>query len=281
MRETQYRLSNVTLNALEVGEPSSLPSVIFLHGWLDNAASFSTVLAACAERAPSRHFCALDLAGHGYSTHKGMGYFYPFHDYVDDIYQLITTFFTQKCLLVGHSLGALIAACYSSTFPEHVTALVQIEGIAPLAESPERAMPRLRDSIISREQVRSHVERGYASVDAAVRHRAQVSHVAAPLIQPLVERGLTPRDGRWFWQHDRQLQTQSAFRMPPEQASTFIQGIRCPHGLILGSDGYADLRQSATVLLSKHCTILTIVGGHHCHLEQPEYVAQTILEYIN
>ncbi|MGO1297102.1 MAG: alpha/beta fold hydrolase [Vibrio sp.] len=281
MRETQYDLSNVTLSALEIGTPSSLPSIILLHGWLDNAASFASVLTSCAKRAPERHFCALDLAGHGHSTHKGKGYYYPFHDYIDDIYQLITSFFPQKCILVGHSLGALIAACYSSTFPEQVTGLLQIEGVAPLAEQSDRAVQRLREGIISREQVRSQVTRGYASFAAALRHRAQVNRLGPELIQPVVERGLVERDGRWFWRHDRQLQTQSAYRMPSEQSSTFIQGIRCPYCLILGCDGYTDLPQTAAVLLSKQCTILTIVGGHHCHLEQPEYVAQTILEYID
>ena len=181
----------------------------------------------------------------------------------------------------GHSLGALIAACYSSTFPEQVTGLLQIEGAAPLAEQSDRAVQRLREGIISREQVRSQVTRGYASFAAALRHRAQVNRLGPELIQPVVERGLVERDGRWFWRHDRQLQTQSAYRMPAEQASAFIQGIRCPHCLILGRDGYTDLPQTAAVLLSKQCTILTIVGGHHCHLEQPENVAQTMLEYID
>lgn len=124
---TTYLLDQGQLAAIEVGNAEMAEvSVIFIHGWLDNAASFLSLMPALHALAPKLHLCAVDLPGHGFSSHKA-GYS-AFHDYIDDLDQLLLNLSPNKPVLVGHSLGALIASCYSAAFPEQVSGLVQIEG---------------------------------------------------------------------------------------------------------------------------------------------------------
>lgn len=151
---TTYLLDQGQLAAIEVGNAEMAEvSVIFIHGWLDNAASFLSLMPALHALAPKLHLCAVDLPGHGFSSHKA-GYS-AFHDYIDDLDQLLLNLSPNKPVLVGHSLGALIASCYSAAFPEQVSGLVQIEGFGPLSEPATHSVTRLRQGIRSRHALRN------------------------------------------------------------------------------------------------------------------------------
>jgi pimeloyl-ACP methyl ester carboxylesterase len=144
MRDERKReILNGHIATIEYGcsETAEL-SVVFLHGWLDNAASFESVMASLHALNPDWHLCAIDLPGHGLSSHKEASNFYPFHDYIDDVYQFLANLSPNRLVLVGHSLGALIASCYSAAFPEQVSGLVQVEGYGPLAEKAQETVSR-------------------------------------------------------------------------------------------------------------------------------------------
>ncbi|RJX72036.1 alpha/beta hydrolase [Vibrio sinensis] len=281
LRETQYSLKSGQIHALEYGNAEiSDISIIFLHGWLDNAASFLTILSELASSSPSIHLCAIDLPGHGHSEHKIGDHFYPFHDYIDDVYQVLANLSPNKRVLVGHSLGALIASCYSAAFPEQVAGLVQIEGNGPLAESPLNSVKRLRDGVISRQRIRRKPLRAMTSIQDAIERRAKVNNIQPELIAPIVKRGLEQREERWYWRHDTYLQSDSLYRMSVDSAEQFRQQITCPQLVILGEEGFAHLQQSEPHTQS-HAAIEVIAGGHHCHLQQSSRVCDLILGLVN
>ena len=117
INERTFPLSTGTLAALELGQQQSAgTSVIFIHGWLDNAGSFKAIMETMHQLAPDLHLLAIDLFGHGLSSHKAADNYYAFHDYVDDLHRLLSDISSNHVVLVGHSLGALIASCYSATY---------------------------------------------------------------------------------------------------------------------------------------------------------------------
>ena len=151
MHERQFELPAGKMAALEIGnEKTADLSVVFLHGWLDNAGSFKALMEQLNQLNPHLHLLAIDHFGHGLSSHKSHDNYYPFHDYIADLYQFLDELSPNRLILVGHSLGALIASCYSAAFPEQVEGLVQIEGAGPLTEEPINSLPRLRDGVLSR-----------------------------------------------------------------------------------------------------------------------------------
>ncbi|WP_194436244.1 alpha/beta hydrolase [Vibrio fluminensis] len=277
-QETHYQLLDTRLAAREIGHANQTGlTVVYLHGWLDNAASFETVMLELHQLAPHIHQCAIDLPGHGLSEHKCDGNYYPFHDYIDDLYQFLLNLSPNKLVLVGHSLGALIASCYSAAFPEQVSALVQIEGNGPLAESSEKTVQRLRDGVIKRRRVRHKPAREFASIDEIIERRASVNHVTAEQIAPIVWRGGEVSPKGWRLRHDIKLQSDSLYRMSFQHAEQIRQQIECPNWLILGEQGYPHLTQDSDNLAN----VAYIAGGHHCHLQQPALTAQQIFALVN
>ena len=233
-----------------------------------------------AKFAPNAHLVAIDLFGHGFSSHKS-GSYYPFHDYIDDLHQLVTKLSPNRLVLVGHSLGALIASCYSAAFPEKVSGLIQIEGHGPLSEAPQETVSRLRDGVLSRLRQRRKPSRPLASLEDAIKLRAHANQINAELIAPIVERGIVELDNSWQWRCDPNLKCDSLYRMSQAHAEAIMAAIECPQLIVLGNDGFRHLQHNRYKSAHSSLHIETIPGGHHCHLESPELVSELILGVVN
>ena len=109
-----------------------------LHGWLDNGASFLPL----APWLGAFHLVCVDLPGHGHSDHKSTPY--VFVDWLDDLYQITQAAGWQRFILLGHSLGALIASAYAGVFPEQIERLILLEGLGPLSQPDEEVPGQLR-----------------------------------------------------------------------------------------------------------------------------------------
>ncbi|EAQ52701.1 MULTISPECIES: alpha/beta fold hydrolase [Vibrio] len=281
MIEQSYSLASGTLATQQIGNPqTTVTTVVFIHGWLDNSASFTQVMQQVSKLSPDTHLVAIDLFGHGFSSHKS-GSYYPFHDYIDDLHQLVTKLSPNRLVLVGHSLGALIASCYSAAFPENVSGLIQIEGHGPLSEAPHETVSRLRDGVLSRLRQRRKPSRPLASLEDAIKLRAHANQINAELIAPIVERGIVEFENSWQWRCDPNLKCDSLYRMSQAHAEAIMAAIECPQLIILGNDGYRHLQHNRYKSAHSPLNIETIPGGHHCHLESPELVSELILGVVN
>ena len=80
MQEVTLDTARGPLAALRGGDPSG-PKLLCLHGWLDNAASFLPL----APHLAGFDWVALDLPGHGASSHRAPGYDYAFADWLHDV----------------------------------------------------------------------------------------------------------------------------------------------------------------------------------------------------
>ncbi|CDT43671.1 putative VALACYCLOVIR HYDROLASE [Vibrio coralliirubri] len=281
MIEKSYSLASGTLATQQIGNPqTTATTVVFIHGWLDNSSSFNQVMQQVAKLAPNAHLVAIDLFGHGFSSHKS-GSYYPFHDYIDDLHQLVTKLSPNRLVLVGHSLGALIASCYSAAFPEKVSGLIQIEGHGPLSEAPHETVSRLRDGVLSRLRQRRKPSRPLASLEDAIKLRAHANQINAELIAPIVERGIVEFENSWQWRCDPNLKCDSLYRMSQAHAEAIMVAIECPQLIILGNDGFRHLQHNRYKSVHSPLHIETVPGGHHCHLESPELVSELILGVVN
>ncbi len=254
--------------------------MVFIHGWLDNSASFLSTLAEIHQRHPDLHLLAIDLPGHGCSFHKSSDNFYPFHDYIDDLNQVLLYISPNKPVLIGHSLGALIASCYSAAFPEKVSGLVQIEGYGPLSESPQNSVSRLRQGVLSRQRQRRKPSRPLTSFEDALALRVKANQLPAELLSPIVKRATNYDGKQWQWRHDAKLKCDSLYRMSRPHAEAILAAITCPNLVILGDQGYERLREESQYVANMQ-QIEVISGGHHCHLQQPKLVAELILGLVN
>jgi pimeloyl-ACP methyl ester carboxylesterase len=109
--------------------PDDAPAVFFLHGWMDCSPTFQFVVDALQN---SWHVIAPDWRGYGESEWLSRPYWYA--DYYADLDSLLERYSPdQPARVVGHSMGANIAATYAGVRPERVAQLVMLDflGLKP------------------------------------------------------------------------------------------------------------------------------------------------------
>ncbi|QRK10118.1 alpha/beta hydrolase [Archangium violaceum] len=100
-------------------------NVMLLHGWTCDSHDWSWQLPALESR---YRVVAVDLRGHGRSEVMRPGAYAP-ADYVADIESLISSKYPgQTFILMGHSMGAQIAARLAAQRPDLVSAVVSVDG---------------------------------------------------------------------------------------------------------------------------------------------------------
>jgi len=261
--------------AAQVWGGETLPPLLALHGWLDNADSFARL----APRLTTRYrVIALDLPGHGHSDHLAAGASYHYLDYVQVVLAAADALRLDRYSLLGHSLGAGIAALVAAAAPERIERLLLIEGLGPLGDDGSHTLQRFRDALAPRGDNGKPL-RIFPDVAQAVTARSMASGLPAELARPIVERGLVEANGGWRWRSDPRLTRPSAVRLAEAQIHALLRGIAAPTTLLLAQPATSYL-PSAPMQARAECvaniTVSHLDGGHHLHLEHPADVAAWI-----
>lgn len=270
--EMNWPLQHITLAGLSWNEkPAASPvtPAIGLHGWLDNAATFSKIAPALAESQP---FHGIDFAGHGHSDHRPLGQNYALVSYVADIAELIDRHFSQigePVTIVGHSLGGIVGALYAASFPEKVKRLVMIDSLGPLTLEPEKSAEQLRKGI-TKKMRGSGKPTVYPGLEDAAKIRAGgLSPLSSKAAHLLVPRNLRETEGGVLWRTDSRLRHPSLSRFDEAQVAGFLRAIEAPVLFVRAQDGLLGGRSSwlERTALIRDLTEVTVPGGHHCHLD--------------
>lgn len=258
---------------------ASLPPLLALHGWQDNAATFDRL----APLLPQFHIVAMDFAGHGRSDWRPQGTRYHTVDHVDDVLAVVEQLGWEKFSLLGHSMGAGIGVLLAGALPERIERLLLIDGLGPYAGEPEQAPDILRDALLEWRDYTPREERVFATLEAAVAARQRgftpLSEEAARL---LCTRGLKPVPGGYTWTLDRRVRHHAALRFSETQARAFLARIEAPVLLVRAEQGFPAAAElfAARWQSVRHGRLCSLPGSHHLHLEeQAGAVAQLIAEF--
>jgi non-heme chloroperoxidase len=124
-------LSNrIKLQYVEQGDPNGT-AVIFLHGYTDSWHSFEKVLPLLPA---NMHAFAISQRGHGLSS-KPVGNYRP-QDFAEDIATFIKDRKLGKAVIVGHSMGGIVAQQFAMNYPELTQAIVIISSDASFKDNP-------------------------------------------------------------------------------------------------------------------------------------------------
>jgi len=278
VREVSFQLKNNVLAGLAWGEQDK-PLVLALHGWLDNAASFIPM----AQYFADYQVLAIDLPGHGLSEHRSADAHYHLMDWVQDIYELISVLPQQQVILLGHSMGGIVASLYASCFPEMVKALVSIEAVGPLVEPADTSPGQLRKSVLSRLSIADKQARHPQNLEQAIQARLMAGGMLSTSAELLVKRNLRDTDPGLQWRSDRRLRTVSSLRMTQDQARAFISNIDCPTLIIHGEAGFDKIRNNLALRKSwfSRLQIKQIEGRHHLHMDNPKQTFDCIQTFLS
>lgn len=255
------------------------PRVLALHGWLDNAASFAP-LAPLLERVD---LVALDLPGHGHSEHRHTTTRYHFIDYLFNIDAALDALDWADCHLIGHSMGASIAAIYAAGAPERVRGLVLLDGLGPLTASAAGTADRLQRSLQKNRQGSSEPRR-FESLGEMVEARRKASGLAEAAARLICQRSARQQDQHFIWRSDPALNWVSALRMTEEQVLDLLQHIECPtltYQATPESTWFSRAQVEARKSAIAHGEHRVIEGHHHFHMDAPAAIAETVQSFIS
>src|SRR5262245_22952166 len=112
--------TGVQLEYVDQGPSDAVP-IVFLHGVTDSWRSFELVLELLP--ATSRAI-AISHRGHGESDRPPTGYSY--RDMSEDLRALLDALGIERAIVVGHSMGAMVAMQLAADHSERVAGLVLV-----------------------------------------------------------------------------------------------------------------------------------------------------------
>jgi pimeloyl-ACP methyl ester carboxylesterase len=244
--------------------------VVLLHGIGSNAYSFGPLMAALDGRYPT-------LAWHapGYGDSQPLAVDWPdASDYAAALNRLLAHLEITRCILVGHSLGSLIAARYALVAPARVAALFLISPALGYSTEKGGALP---SPVAARIE---ELDRLGAEKFASKRAPGLLADPSAhPDILRAVERAMAAvrRPG-----YDQAARLLAVGRLLDDAAK-----IEVPSAVVAGSDdritpvGSAHFAFAALQGSSPRRAFRIIAGaGHAVCQEQPAEVASTIAQFI-
>lgn len=246
---------NVELKADFAGPVAGQP-ILFLHGGGQTRQSWGKALVSAARRG----YCAisLDLRGHGDSDWSPDGR-YDLTLFADDLRAVLATFDVPP-IVVGASLGGLVAMLAAAADPASIRALILVDITARI--DTEGA-----DEVIA---FMSAGKDGFASVEeAADAVSAYLPHRPRPRSTAGLARNLRLRDGRYYWHWDPAFITMGATQEQRSDATSPIElaarQLSLPILLIHGGRSRIVTKESAREFLEMvpHADYVQIDGAHH------------------
>ena len=268
-----------------------------LHGWLDNSCSFDGLAPKLPNETHS--FLAIDLPGHGFSSHYPDGMSYRFSDSFIALQYVQDHFKWDKFSLVGHSLGAAIAIWYSSIFNESIDRMVAIDLVNVGPMTLEKHSRNTKKAIKESVKTFQILEKGkgnpptYEFIDAVGRAfmAIQFAHgqdsITQESVETLMKRGLKPMGDKYTWTADLRLRVPAVFSALEEQVEHYASLVKCPMLLLKATESHYYMQEETAKRIIKtyinhnpNFEMHKVEGGHHVHLNNPERVSDYICEFL-
>ena len=269
----------LTYAGLEWGDPDGYP-ILALHGWLDNALSFSVIAPFLSEY----RLIALDLSGQGLSDHRSADATYHIWDDVPQLLSVVATLGLDQLVVLGHSRGAAIAVLLATALEDRCSQLVMLDGMLPRPMPDESAVEQFLQSQRDHRGLSKHQPRIFDDIEGFVSARVRLgfSEVSAQILAP---RALRESKDGWVLAHDPRLNHASAVKLSPGMCSTFYAAMAKPALALVAEEGLrvrGGLEASlAAVSEMPNCRVETVPGSHHTHMEEgAQHIAEHIAAFI-
>lgn len=278
-RPVSFLVDGLTYAGLEWGDPEARP-VLALHGWLDNALSFS----ALAPLLDSTRLVAVDLSGQGLSDHRSADATYHIWDDVPQLLGVVEQLGAAELVVMGHSRGAAIAVLLASALAERCAGLILLDGMLPVPVAGSAAALQFRQAMSDRLSLQTHTKRRFQDVEDFVAARVKLGF-SADSARALVPRALRPVTGGYELVHDPRLNHASAVKLSQEMCAAFYGALDVRTLAVIAEEGLRTRGGAGGAFaVSEHlpnAEVRRVSGGHHTHLEAgaPE-VADCVNQFL-
>ncbi len=281
--ELRFETSGLEYAAISWGEVHQ-PVVLALHGWLDNALSFARLGPALT----GYRVVAVDLSGHGFSSHRSLDSNYHIWNDVPQLVDIVDELTDQEIIVIGHSRGASVATLLAAALGERCSKLVLIDGLLPAYGDDRNGAHQLARYVRERRKYLARKDRFFASVEEFAQRREQYGF-SIDSAQQLAPRALEAVGGRWRLLSDPRLFGGSAVYLNEQQRHQIYKELTVPVLSIFGERGFFTRDGVAQKMLEDagacipNFTSTIIDGSHHLHMEEEVvgHVAQRIKQFLS
>ena len=260
-------VNDLTLHYLEWGEADA-PPIVCVHGYTGSADAFNALARHLHDR---YRILAFDVRGHGESAWSPTGA-YRYADQASDLAEFAKQLGLDKFVLIGTSMGGIIAMTYAAEHAERLLGLV-INDIGPDAEAGTQ---RITQMVGSRPDE-------FATLEEAMAYRRSASPILAArsaedqheLALGVLRRGT---GGKWAWKMDPAYIRQRVERGPPARPPLWpaLQALPCPTVVVWGteSDVLSEAQALRMVDVLPRGELVRVPGiGHAPTLVEPVVLA--------
>jgi len=268
---------------LNVWDGGGETTVLLLHGYLDCGLNWSFLVDALGSF--DWHVVAPDWRGHGESAWIGAGGYYHFTDYVRDLHQLVKFIGRKRVVVVGHSMGAMVAVHWLSTRPTNVIGCILAEAVGPQPLSADDYPKRLGQWLQQTAPFDpSKVQRPLRDLaDASTRIARQYRSLPADRVRQIAINTTRKRvDGQLVWKFDPLHRTTAPMPGFPAITDAYLKAIECPLFWI-GGENSLFLRPELHKWLDQAQNIAKVTlsdAGHMLHTENPLSLSIEVTRFI-
>lgn len=260
-------LDELNLHYLDWGNKAN-QSIVLLHGLCGYAHYWDFIASRLSQ---SHHIIAIDQRGHGDSDWMPS---YNLKDFVIDLESFITKLGLVNFVLIGHSLGGIIASIYASHHPDQISRLIIVDiGPQIMTNGFERMEAIRRDEpqfFISEDEVRDYL-------------RKIEPRQSAKFIQQFILHALKKdQKNRFIFKYDRALYN-LALRSPTWLWDDLEQ-IICPTLVMNGQDSdLLDLKVAQKMVEKLPFGNLVVIehAGHNLLGDNPQAFYSSIANFLN
>jgi pimeloyl-ACP methyl ester carboxylesterase len=287
-RHPDSRLEFITVRGLRYAVrhwgADDAPAVFFLHGWMDSSPTFQFLVESLRA---DWHVIAPDWRGYGNSEWLGRPYWFP--DYYGDLDALLRHYSPDRpARLVGHSMGANIAAVYASALPQRVARVAMLDFLGLMATDSKDAPKQLAqwlDHLGATPRLNT-----YADHPALLRRMQQINPRLTDEKAGYLARTLSrvQDDGRVQMACDpwHRVPAPILYRIDDQMAAWAT--IAAPVLMLISEDGFVRERfgddpaeRERRLAAFRNLQVETIADcGHNLQHDQPERVAEALERFL-
>ncbi|KAK1134083.1 hypothetical protein K0M31_011868 [Melipona bicolor] len=271
--------------------PIDRQPLVALHGWQDNAGTFDRLIPLLP---PDLAILAIDLPGHGLSSHLSTGqFYYVFWDGLIILRRIAKYYKWNKVRLLGHSLGGAISFLYAASYPDEVEFMISLDIASPSVKDITKTPLIIGDSIdkfLKYELLQSDGIPSYSYDEVlTIVEDAYKGSITKEGAMILMKRGLRPASEpeRYYFSRDPRLKVSVLGMISLDLVLAYAARIKCAYlniravpGMKFDHPEYYEKILDQIKLGAKKFEYHKVEGTHHVHLNNPERIAPIINNFI-
>lgn len=279
------------------GKMSGSPSgqvVLGLHGLQDNAGTFDRLFPQLPK---GFLYVAIDLPGHGKSSHFERGLPLVYMHYIFSIKLVVDFYKWDTVILIAHSFGAQLSTLFTAFYPERCQKLILLDGLTPKLVTNEGIIKHYRRHFDEMEDAERTIftknPPSHTYEEALNRFmNNRISKLTRESAEILIKRSLINSGHGVRFSTDQRLKKLFGYPLNHEQLLTVIRSIKCPCLLIIAKDScnflqdrlglefYAHLESLDLVQELPNFTLKIVEGNHDVHLNNAPLVARHATKFL-